>query len=330
MTRAPAGVAQETVASPTSATTWMWFDGRLVPRGEVHIDPLAHALHYGTGVFEGIRCYTTAEGPALFRLEEHLQRFAAGAGLLGMTLPSMEELANACRAVVAGNGLASAYVRPLAFYGAGGMGFRLADNPTHVLVAAWEWGAYMGEQGLRDGIALRTSTWRKISTNALPSNLKVAGAYANSVLAFREAVAAGADEALLLNERGDVAEGSGENVFAVRGRRVVTPPPSDMNLPGITRDAVLTLAADLGYEVEEATLTRPELLAADEVFLTGTAAEVTPVREIDRRPIGSGPPGPVTRRLQATFLRAAHGEEPGYRRWLSWVRRDPTALDGGV
>ena len=296
-------------------------DGRFVPWDEAKVHVMFHGIHYGTNVFEGIRCYKTVEGAAIFRLEDHLRRLYRSAAFLYMTIPyGLEDLADVCRRAVAENDLEDGYLRPIAMYGLGGMNFSFKDNKVHVAVAVWPWGAYLGEEGMRQGIRLKTVSWVKTPTNAAPSGAKIAGNYVNSCLAFQEAMRAGFDEALMLNVDGNVAEGTGENVFAVRGERLTTPPPSDHLVPGITRDSVMRIARDLGYAVEEASLTLSDLLAADEVFLSGTAAEVTPVREIDHRVVGPGHAGPVTLEIQKTFFEAVHGELPPYRGWLSYVR----------
>ena len=312
-------------------TETIWFDGRWVPWDEATVHVLSHGLHYGSGAFEGIRCYCTPSGPAIFRLEEHIDRWFRSAAYLFMEIPyTRGELADVCRQAVVSNGLGDCYVRPIAFYGLGGMNFSFRDNALHVAVAVWPWGAYLGEEGMRRGIRVKTVSWVKTSTNAIPSAAKLAGAYVNSSLAFQEAMRAGFDEALLLNENGNVAEGTGENVFLVKGEVLLTPPPSDHLVAGITRDSVLRIAQDLGYAVRESSVSRAELLAADEVFLTGTAAEVTPVRELDYRPIGGGEAGPVTREIQRAFFAAVRGEDPRYREWLSFVRAPVTTHDGDL
>ena len=302
-------------------------DGNFVRWEDASVHAMSHGLHYGTGVFEGIRCYATPDGPAVFRLREHLERFARSASFLFMELPwSVAELESACHEAVRRNGFEDCYLRPLAFYGAGPMNFTFRGNQVRVLVAAWPWGAYMGD-GLRNGIRVKTVSWRKTPTNSIPSTAKLAGNYVNSCLAFQEAMRAGFDEALLLNEDGSVAEGSGENVFAVEGGRLTTPPVSDNILAGITRESVMTIARELGYGVREASLTRAELISADEVFMTGTAAEVTPVREIDWQPVGSGNPGEVTQKVQSTFFAAVRGELPEYAHWLSRVEKKVIATE---
>ncbi len=312
-------------------TDVIWMDGRYVPWDEAKVHVLSHGLHYGTGLFEGMRCYRTADGPAVFRLEDHLARFYRSASYLYMDLPyGPDELAEACREVVARNGLEEGYVRPVAFYGLGGMNFSLRDNAVHVAVAVWPWGAYLGEEGMRRGIRVKTVSWLKTPSNSVPSAAKLAGNYVNACLAFQEAMRAGFDEAILFNDAGRVAEGTGENVFVVSGETVVTPPGSEDLLPGITRDSVLRIAADLGYEVREAPLSRSDLYAADELFLTGTAAEVTPVREVDWHAVGPGHAGPVTLEIQRGFFTAVRGEDPRYRGWLTPVREPVSAGVGNV
>lgn len=312
-------------------TDTIWLDGRWVPWDEAKVHVLVHGLHYGTGAFEGMRCYRTAQGPAIFRLEDHLKRWFRSASYLFLRIPyEPDELAEVCRNAVVENGLDDCYLRPIAFYGVGGMNFSFRDNAVHVAVAVWPWGAYLGEEGLRRGIRVKTVSWAKTSTNAMPSAAKLVGAYVNSCLAFQEAMRAGFDEALLLNETGNVAEGTGENVFAVTDEVLLTPPASDHLVPGITRDSVIRLARDLGYVVRETSLTRTELVAADEIFLTGTAAEVTPVRELDYQPIGAGQAGAVTLELQKAFFAAVRGEDHRYREWLSYVHVPLSARDGKV
>ncbi len=312
-------------------TETIWFDGRWVPWDEAKVHVLVHGLHYGTGAFEGIRCYGTSRGPALFRLEDHLDRWFRSASYLFLTIPyERSHLAQVCRQAVVENGLDDCYVRPLAFYGLGGMNFSFRDNAVHVAIAAWPWGAYLGEEGMRRGIRVKTVSWLKTSTNAIPSAAKLAGAYVNSCLAYQEAMRAGFEEALLLNENGTVAEGTGENLFVVKENGLTTPPSSDHLVPGITRDSVMRLARELGYPVREASVSRSDLFAADEVFLTGTAAEVTPVREVDYQPIGAGSAGTVTQSLQKAFFATVRGDDPRYREWLSYVDAPLSARDGRV
>jgi branched-chain amino acid aminotransferase len=303
---------------PPTQAEWIWWDGKLVPWADAAVHPLVHGLHYGTGIFEGIRCYRTDGGhPAIFRLKDHLQRFYQSAAFLSLDITyDPAELERACLEVVRRNRFVDCYVRPFAFFGLGEMGFGLAGNEIHVGIAAWNWGAYLGEEGMRNGIRIGTVSWRKTPSDSVPSSAKLTGNYTNAVLAFREAIRAGFDEALLLTHSGRVAEGSGENVFVVREGRLRTPPAADDNLPGITRDSVILLARELGHSVAEESLSRADLCSADEVFLTGTAAEVTPVREIDRQPVGTGHRGPVTKQLQEAYtdvVRARSGRFPEWR-----------------
>jgi branched-chain amino acid aminotransferase len=307
-------------APPTQAD-WIWWNGTIVPWAQAQVHSLVHGLHYGTGVFEGLRCYRTDHGtPAIFRLREHVQRFFQSAAFLSLEIPYVSaELEQACVNVVQKNRFTDCYVRPFAFFGLGEMGFALDRNEIHVGIAAWKWGSYLGEEGMRNGIRLGTVSWRKTPSDSVPSSAKLTGNYTNAVLAFREAKRAGFDEALLLTHSGRVAEGSGENVFVVREGRIRTPPAADDNLPGITRDSVMRLARDLGHSVDEETLARSDLYSADEVFLTGTAAEVTPVREIDRQPVGSGRRGPVTQQLQEAYADVVRGRSGRFPEWRTPV-----------
>ncbi|MGQ9735751.1 MAG: branched-chain amino acid transaminase [Thermaceae bacterium] len=298
----------------------IWFNGKMLPQEEAKVSVLSHALHYGTSVFEGLRAYETPKGPAIFRLKEHVDRFFHSAKVLRMELPfSREELMEAIKRVVRENGYKSCYIRPLAWMGAKSLGVNpLPNNPAEVMVAAWEWGTYLGEEAVRKGARLITSSWARFPANVLPGKAKIGGNYVNSALAKMEAVSAGADEALLLDEEGFVAEGSGENVFFVRNG-VIYAIEHSVNLEGITRDSVIRIARDLGYEVREVRATRDQLYMADEVFITGTAAEVTPVAMLDWRPIGTGMAGEVTLRIRQVYLEAARGLRPEYEDWLTYV-----------
>lgn len=303
-----------------NATEYIWMNGDLVPWDKAQVHVLTHGLHYGTGVFEGIRAYETDRGAAVFRLSEHMERFARGAKAIGMPIDySVKELVDVCKEVMRVNGLAAGYIRPVAFYGSGAMGLNPAGANVHVVVAAWEWGAYLGEEGVQNGIRVAVSSWRRIDQQSLMPNAKVTGGYINSVLAKTAAVKAGYDEAILLNLDGVVAEGSGENLFLVRDGIVYSPPTSAGALDGLTRDAVAMMLRDAGYEVREATITRTDLYYADELFFTGTAAEVTPVREVDDRAVGTGEPGPITRVAQRMFMNAVTGEDERYASWLEYV-----------
>lgn len=295
----------------------IWIDGMLVPFDDAKVHVLTHALHYGIGVFEGIRAYRTADGrSAVFRLREHVQRLYDSAHVVLMEIPiPRERLEQACVEVLKANHLAEGYVRPLAFFGAGAMGVG-ATNPVQTLVAAWPWGAYLSEEGLKRGIRAKVSSFTRMHVNVQMVRAKISGQYVNSFLATREAAMAGYEEAILLDTEGYVAEGAGENIFIVKNGVLQTPPLSSAVLAGITRDSVLTIARDLGIPVREEKFTRDTMYLADELFMTGTAAEVTPVREVDNRRVGRGEPGPVTKRIQETYFRAVHGEEARYREWL--------------
>lgn len=296
----------------------LWLDGKLVPFDEARIHVLTHALHYGIGVFEGIRAYQTADGrSAVFRLQEHIQRLYDSAHILMIDVPFQpQELEKACVEVLRSNKLPGGYIRPLAFTGAGALGVG-AKNPVQVMIAAWPWGAYLSEEGLKRGIRAKVSSFSRLHVNVNMVRAKVSGQYVNSFLATREAALAGYEEAILLDTDGYVCEGAGENLFIVKGGVLRTPPLSSAVLAGITRDSVLQIAADLGVPVKEERFTRDTMYLADELFMTGTAAEVTPVREVDNRRIGKGEPGPVTKKIQETYFKAVHGEEPKYRNWLT-------------
>ena len=295
----------------------IWLDGKLVAWDDARIHVLTHALHYGVGVFEGIRAYKAQGGSGVFRLREHLQRLYESAHIVLLEIPfPVEKLQEACLEVLRANRLAEGYLRPIAWYGSGAMGVG-ALNPVQVAVAAWPWGAYLGEEGMKRGIRAKIASFARMHVNVQMVKAKITGQYVNSFLATREASLGGYDEAILLDTEGYVAEGAGENIFIVKGGVLATPPLSSSVLGGITRDSVLRIARDQGIPVAEQKFTRDTLYVADELFLTGTAAEVTPVREVDNRRIGSGSPGPVTRKLQEIYLRAVRGEEPRYREWLT-------------
>jgi len=296
----------------------IWLDGKLVPFDQAKVHVLTHALHYGIGVFEGIRGYQTADGrSAVFRLKEHIQRLYDSAHILMIEIPfAAERLEQACIEVLRSNKLPAGYIRPLAFTGAGALGVG-AQNPIQVIIAAWPWGAYLSEDGLRKGIRAKVSSFTRMHVNVNMVRAKISGQYVNSFFATREAALAGYEEAILLDTEGYVCEGAGENIFIVKGGVLRTPPLSSAVLAGITRDSVLRIAQDLGVQVREEKFTRDSMYLADELFMTGTAAEVTPVREVDNRRIGKGEPGPVTKRIQEVFFRAVRGEEARYREWLT-------------
>ena len=300
-------------------TEKIWMNGELVDWADARIHVGAHGLHYGSGVFEGIRCYETASGPAVFRLTDHLKRFDASARLLSMELPyTPDELRDASFELIAANGLPECYLRPIAFYGYGELGVSAAGNPIDTVIISWPWGAYLGEDGLKNGIRAKISSWQRIGPNVIPHVAKATGVYLNSMLAVTEANRAGYDEAILLTADGYVADGSGENVFAIKNGVITTPPLSTSILPGITRDCIIQIAQDLGYEVREANLIRSDLYLADEAFMTGTAAEVTPLRSVDDSEIGVGP---ITLEIQRTYLDVVRGRNERYPHWLE---RTPT------
>lgn len=297
----------------------IWYDGKLVPWRDATTHVLTHTLHYGLGVFEGVRAYQTAKGAAIFRLQAHTDRLFRSAHILGMAMPYDKDTINrATCAAVRENKLASAYIRPMCFYGAEGMGLRAEGLKTHVIVAAWNWGSYLGEEGQQRGIRVRTASFARHHVNVTMCKAKANGNYINSMLALREAVSAGCDEALLLDTEGYVAEGSGENIFLVRDGALYTPDLTSA-LDGITRQTIYTLAAEMGIAVHEKRITRDEVYIADEAFFTGTAAEVTPIRELDGRAIGSGVRGPITEKLQTLFFDQVHGRRDAHPDWLTLV-----------
>jgi branched-chain amino acid aminotransferase len=297
------------------ATEKIWMNGELVDWADAKVHVGAHGLHYGTGVFEGIRCYETPRGPAVFRLTDHIKRLDASAKLLYMELPySVEEIRDACLQLIGVNGLPECYLRPFAFYGYGELGVSTAGNPVEVVIMSWPWGAYLGDDGMKNGIRCKISSWKRVGANTIPHAAKATGIYLNSMLAVVEANRGGYDEAILLTDDGYIADGSGENVFVVKDGKITTPPLSTSILPGITRNSVIQIAQDLGYTVEETHLIRTDLYLADEIFMTGTAAEVTPIRSVDDQEVG--PPGEVTLKLQKAYLDTVRG---GSERWSHWL-----------
>ncbi|MFQ5554828.1 MAG: branched-chain amino acid transaminase [Acidimicrobiia bacterium] len=300
-------------------TKHIWMDGELVPWDEANVHVLTHALHYGTGVFEGIRAYETPEGTAVFRLTPHMERLHRSAKAYQMELEwSVSDLVEAAKELLRANELEAGYVRPLTFLELGAVGLNPAAARVRTTMVSWRWGAYLGEEGVRDGIRVRVSSWRRFSMDQFP-NAKATGTYINSILAKREAVSTGYDEAIMLNADGQISEGSGENIFLVRGGVVYTPPVAAGCLEGLTRDSVMTLLREAGYEVLEKAFTRSDLWSCDELFFTGTAAEVTPVREVDDRPVGPGTPGPVTRKAQQLFEETVTGKLGTHPEWLEFV-----------
>ena len=297
----------------------IWMDGELIPWREAKIHVLTHSLHYGLGVFEGVRAYKTDRGTAIFRLQEHTDRLFGSAHIMMMkVVQDKAELNEAQKTVVRENGLETAYIRPLFFYGSEGMGLRADNLRVHAVVAAWEWGSYLGDDNMEKGIRIKTSSYTRHHVNITMCKSKATGNYINSMLALTEALQSGYDEAMLLDDHGFVAEGSGENIFIVRNGVVYTPDTSSA-LEGITRDTLLTLAADSGIEVVEKRISRDEVYLADEAFFTGTAAEVTPIREVDGRVIGEGKRGPITEQLQSLYFDVVHGRVERYKDWLTVV-----------
>jgi branched-chain amino acid aminotransferase len=298
-------------------TEKIWMNGELVDWADAKVHVGVHGLHYGSGVFEGIRCYETPKGPAVFRLAEHLARFQHSARILHMDLPyPVEEIRAATHELVAANGIASCYIRPIAFYGYGELGVATSGNPVEVAIISFPWGAYLGEEGQRSGITAKISSWERVGPNVIPHAAKATGIYLNSMLATTEARRGGYDEAIMLSGDGYIADGPGENIFVVKDGRLRTPPLSMSILPGITRDSIMQIAATLGYEVEESLMIRTDLYLADELFMVGTAAEVTPVRAVDDVEIGVGP---VTLALQKAYTDVVHGNDERRSDWLDVV-----------
>jgi branched-chain amino acid aminotransferase len=295
----------------------IWLDGKLVPWREARVHVLTHTLHYGMGVFEGVRAYRTASGTAIFRLREHTDRLFHSAHILNMAIPYDQKTLNQVqRLVVRENALDTAYIRPMCFYGSEGMGLRADNLQVHVMVAAWFWGTYLGAENMERGIRVKTSSYTRHHVNITMCKAKASGNYLNSMLALQEALAAGCDEALLLDSEGYVAEGSGENIFIIRNGVIYTPDLTSA-LEGITRDTIFQLAQEIGVSLREKRITRDEVYVADEAFFTGTAAEVTPIRELDGRRIGNGGRGPITERLQALYFDQVHGRRETHPEWLT-------------
>lgn len=295
----------------------IWLDGEMVPWREAKTHVLTHTLHYGMGVFEGVRAYKTDKGPAIFRMQEHTDRLFRSAHILQMKIPFDKETINQAQLdSVAQNNLDSAYLRPMCFYGSEGMGLRADNLKVHVMVAAWHWGAYLGADGLEKGIRIRTSSFTRHHVNITMCKAKANGNYMNSMLALQEAISGGFDEAMLLDNEGYVTEGSGENIFLIRDGVIYTPDLTSA-LDGITRNTIFQFAEELGIEVREKRITRDEVYIADEAFFTGTAAEVTPIREVDNRMIGEGKRGPITETLQTMYFDQVHGRRDNHPDWLS-------------
>tara|TARA_Y100000310_G_C20703003_1_gene831840 strand:- start:9683 stop:10597 length:915 start_codon:yes stop_codon:yes gene_type:complete len=301
-------------------TEFIWMNGNLVKWQDAKVHFLTHALHYGSAVFEGIRAYKTDKGPAVFRLDDHLERLFYSAKVFGMKIPySQEELYKATIEVVAKNNLEECYIRPLAYYGYGQMGLNPKGAKVDVGIAAWPWGSYLGEEGLKNGIRMNISSWIRPPTNIMPTNAKISGNYVNSIIAKVDSVNSGFEEAILLDIKGNVAECTGENLFIVKNNELIVP-PTDNTLKGITRASMMEIAKDFGIVVKEEFFNEEQLLKAEEAFLTGTAAEVTPIREINNQKIGEGKPGPITKKIQEKYYEAIHGKDPKYEKWLDFVK----------
>ncbi len=296
----------------------IWMNGKLIDWKDAKIHVLTHALHYGSAVFEGVRCYNAVKGPAIFRAREHMQRMHNSGKIYMMEIPySVDELINATKEVIRANGLNECYIRPIAYRGYGEMGINPLKVPVDVAIAVWPWGTYLGDDGLKNGITAKISSFQRISPNIMPPNAKPTGQYINSILAKIEVLKSGYDEAILLDFRGFISEGPGENLFIVRDGIVYTPPEHASILPGITRDSVIKILKDMNYEVREVDITRGFLYLVEEAFFTGTAAEITPIREIDDREIGK--PGPITKKVQEKFFDIVKGKEKKYEGWLEYV-----------
>jgi branched-chain amino acid aminotransferase len=305
---------------PIQPVNKIWMDGKLVDWEDATVHVLTHALHYGTGVFEGIRAYETPKGPGVFRLTDHMKRLFRSAQVYMIDIPfSLEEMVQGAKDTVRASGLQACYVRPIVYRGYGEMGLNPLNAPINVAIGVWPWGTYLGDDCLENGARLIISSWRRPDPNVLPTGAKATGQYINSGLAKVEAIKGGYDDALMLSPEGTMAEGSGENLFIIRDTTLVTPPESAGILMGVTRNSVITIAQDLGYEVLERKFVRSDIYTSDEAFLTGTAAEVTPIREVDDRPIGSGTRGPVTKEIQQTYFSAVKGGLEQYANWVELV-----------
>ena len=305
---------------------WVWSNGELIAWRDASVHISTHTLHLGSGVFEAIRCYETENGTAVFRLDAHLNRLYESAAVYGIDVPyTREELTEAVVEIIRQNGLSSCYLRLLCYHGSGSLGVFPRNCPIELTILAWPLGAYLGSEGLERGVRVTISPWVKFHSRMMPTTAKACGNYLNSLLALREALAKGYDEAILLNDEGTIAEGSGENLFIVRGGRVLTNDEKSSILLGITRDAVIRIASDLGYPVDVGPIQLEDLLTADEAFFTGTAAEVTPIREVDNKPIGTSTRGPITEAIQKVFFAATSGREPKYEHWLHAVKQPAIA-----
>jgi branched-chain amino acid aminotransferase len=305
---------------PITKTEKIWMDGQFVDWDDARIHVLTHTLHYGCGVFEGIRAYPTDDGPGVFRLTDHITRLFNSAKIFMIDVPfTPGEIIEATKATVRVNGLTECYIRPIVYLGYGEMGLNPLPAPVQVSIAVWPWGAYLGDEGTKNGVRMKISSWQRHGANAMPPAAKGTGMYINSSMAKIEALKAGYDEAILLSPQGHVSECTGENIFVVRNGKLITPPLSAGALEGITQDSVLSIARDLGYEVMVGDILRSDLYVAEEAFLSGTAAEVVPVQSVDDRPVGDGRPGPMTRKIQEVYTAAVRGQVDRYKDWVEHV-----------
>ena len=301
-------------------SAYIWKNGSFLPWKEATTHVLSHALHYGSAVFEGIRAYNTGQGPAIFHAKKHYQRLLESGKLMDMSLPmTVDEFIDVTIELISKNKLDSCYIRPLCYYGYKEMGLNPSNNPIDIIIAAWSWGPYLGEKGLKEGIRCKISSWTRIDSRIIPPHSKAAANYLNSSYAKKEALSCGYDEAILFNSNGFISEGPGENLFLIKDNVIYTPPQEDCVLKGITALSVMEIAKNLGYKVEYKSLIRDELYLADELFFTGTAAEVTPIREVDTQIIGSGSRGPITHAIQNEFFDIVKGKKESYQHWLTYV-----------
>ena len=306
---------------PLTETQKIWMDGKLVDWGEARVHVLTHTMHYGSGVFEGIRAYATSQGPAIFRLTEHIERLFNSAKIFMIDIPfTPDEIIEATKETVRVNDVDACYIRPLVYLGYGEMGLNPLPCPVNVAIAVWPWGTYLGDEGLSKGVRVHISSWQRHDPNAMPPAAKGTGMYVNSSMAKVGALKAGYDEAILLSPQGYVSECTGENIYIVKRGKIVTPPSTAGALEGITRDSVVTIARDLGYDVVEGHILRSDLYTCEEAFLSGTAAEVVPIRSVDDRVVGTGDPGPIARKIQETYFAVVRGQVDQYKDWLEYVR----------
>ncbi len=309
---------------------FIWFNGEIIPWEDANIHVMSHVLHYGSAVFEGIKCYNSENGPAIFRLEDHIKRLFISGEKYGLVIPyTVNELTKACVEIVAVNDFENCYIRPIAFYGYDTLGVHPKDCPVEVAIASFFWGAYLGEDGVQNGVNITVSPWKRLSLEAFPTSAKASGQYLNSMLAVQDARERGYDEALLLNQNGNIAEGSGQNIFIVKDNKVITNGENASILMGITRETIIQLSKDMGIEVQIIDITQEMLLNADEAFFTGTASEITPIASIDDVPFGDGTPGQITLQLKEKYLNIIHGRDSQYNHWLTLVRHK-NALDSIV